>query len=496
MLSPLKLDSSLSGSVAKQTTSTVSSQPSLMDQIESEMESKKIGMKRFDQEKPEDSRITINNNIMKPVQRSLNPFDSEDEVENVQEKKVNTVRESQRSKISMEEQTAEFLFEETPEEVSMKFFQRNTKKPVNHSQGIKTGWQEIKEQREKEAQNGTEASQKKEQRSAGVSQLVKQFTSLQNGEVPLPPSTQPPAPRPHGLRGPCASQISAAFENRSGYQKPAQPEFRQPSKVFAFMESPRSESPVFSRTSVTESQRREFEDEDTKSNEEVYTDSRKSESETPNNQSDNFYTESSNRFVEELKPQKEEVRVEFSRGNWNESPRSESPAFTRSSVLESSKSQTDYYSESPKKQTEGLCIESRNITVVRQTIEEKPRGLDFSKYADVKPIGRPLDDSDDETEKSRDQVESNNKTENTKKELNEKRETEISDEQLTEIKDLLKRDFEKYNIFKVVLKKDRGFDDGSVGLILTSAITPNESYITVGLSLLTEFMPHNSRFKE
>ncbi|KAE9548562.1 hypothetical protein FO519_008227 [Halicephalobus sp. NKZ332] len=301
----------------------------------------------------------------------------------------------------------------------------------------------------------------------GVSQLVKQFTSLQSGDVPLPSTTPPPVPRSHGSRGPYASQISVTVEDRPGSRRTSaesDPRKPVPSKVFAFAESPRSESPAFNENSVDEYQRKQMDEQFSKKESDFYMDSSRKQYETRWNE---FPKKENDVYIESSKNQEK---------SWNESPRSESPVFTRSSIIESSKKQNEeFYTESPKKQTEGLCIESRNVAVVRQTFEEKPKaGLDFSKYADIKPIGRSPEDSDDEKEKTTEY-----KKINEVKESNEDKELDISSEQMTEIKDLLKRDFEKYNIFKVVLKKDKGFDDGSVGLILTSAITQSESYITI-----------------
>lgn len=130
--------------------------------------------------------------------------------------------------------------------------------------------------------------------------------------------------------------------------------------------------------------------------------------------------------------------------------------------------------ETAAKPTEGLCLEARDITIVRQTLDEtKPTNnfghLDFSQYSDVKPIGRPVDSATDESE------DENKKIEVAAKQM----QMQISEDKISEIKRILKHDFDKYKIFTVILEKDKGFDDSSVGLILTAAITQAESYITV-----------------
>jgi hypothetical protein len=50
---------------------------------------------------------------------------------------------------------------------------------------------------------------------------------------------------------------------------------------------------------------------------------------------------------------------------------------------------------------------------------------------------------------------------------------------MEEIRSIMRADITSYKIFTVRLNRPDGFDDGSVGIILTSAITGRDNFITV-----------------
>uniref|UniRef100_A0A7E4UXS6 PDZ domain-containing protein n=1 Tax=Panagrellus redivivus TaxID=6233 RepID=A0A7E4UXS6_PANRE len=156
----------------------------------------------------------------------------------------------------------------------------------------------------------------------------------------------------------------------------------------------------------------------------------------------------------------------------------------------------------PRKQTEGICLEARDVTVVRQSAPTMGSGggLDFTKYADVKPIGRmpSLEASDSDAESSKPAVAPKPSALSTllSKPVGpppsvpvsppaqaqvtfDGENAEIPHYQMAEIRNLLKDDISKYRIFKVVLQKLKGYDDCSVGLILSGGSVLGDSFVSI-----------------
>lgn len=182
----MKFDSSSNNVVSKQLNSPILSQPSLIDQIEYEMKSKQREKENL--QKNETTKLILNNNFEKSkLQKSTNFVDSHNEEKKIElnfvEKSIMdnqpNIRASQRS---TETQIAEFVFDEsgestlTVDEALKRFSQPNVsyQKKMNQNQGIRTGWQEIKEQRETFIGNQSSKMEKNENKTIGVSQLVKQ----------------------------------------------------------------------------------------------------------------------------------------------------------------------------------------------------------------------------------------------------------------------------------------------------------------------------------
>uniref|UniRef100_A0AC35G382 PDZ domain-containing protein n=1 Tax=Panagrolaimus sp. PS1159 TaxID=55785 RepID=A0AC35G382_9BILA len=503
LLSPLKLDSStmnseIQSNPSPRPISRASQQPSLISQIESEMEIKRANAAAKASitaiSKPQ---ISVNNNIEAvkyssqsppplPSQPPINPFEDEEKPKQIVttaainhfnknenppavmiprrstnpfEDDEKDSSESEIEKKPQEEQIAEMHFggDSSPIPPSIYEPMSSEMEPLNQStlrsfitsktsnssssfnglrktsgngNGLRTGWQEIKEKNRERSSSPPKSpptlspmprSPKTTPRTIGVSNLVKQFASLQNGEIPAPSIPAPPSPRSPGIRGPYAQQISTTFEERrraNGNRSPKSPRVIVSSETLRYSPSSNSASPK-------------------------PLDSRR----TSENNTFQYTSNSSSIPPPPLSPRRE---------------RSPLRSF-----------------EDSKKQTEGICLESRNVTIVRQTLNENispPKtvvgNLDFSKYADIKPIGRPMDSTTDESE---DEI----KPKHLSQKEEEESEIEVSEEQIAEIKRTLKNDFDKYNIFTVILQKDKGFDESSVGLILTAAITQSESYITI-----------------
>uniref|UniRef100_A0AC34FBW9 PDZ domain-containing protein n=1 Tax=Panagrolaimus sp. ES5 TaxID=591445 RepID=A0AC34FBW9_9BILA len=538
ILSPLKLDSSLSSESrspvpSPRAPSRSSQQPSLISQIESEMEIKRANAAAKTSAIISNPQISVNNNIeikQQPQQRpphsskTVNPF-QDDEYERVEEKEIKSKpfvaasvnhfnkkeappaiiprrstnpfdeddSESEAEK-AKEEQIAEMHFggdsspipppaferqqhlqkrqqqsEMEPLQSTLRSFITSTKTTSSSSSppvingkssrksssgsgsgngnGLRTGWQEIKEQQRERSTSPPKSPSSsattttiivkspKTPRAVGVSHLVKQFASLQNGEIPAP--SAPPPPPPKSYIGGGNNGYRAAYSQQPQQQQQTFSTFEERRHAAAngsrSPKSPRvivsSETPKYSSSTSLPSPK-------------PITSRRTSENNTFQ------YSNSSNSIP---------------------SPPRREPSPKRSF-------------EESKKQTEGICLESRNVAIVRQTLNENitpPKNvgnLDFSKYADVKPIGRPMDSTTDESE---DEIKPKNLHQQHQQESDASDVVEISPEQITEIKRTLKTDFDKYNIFTVILEKDKGFDDSSVGLILTSAITQSENYITI-----------------
>uniref|UniRef100_A0A914DG75 Uncharacterized protein n=1 Tax=Acrobeloides nanus TaxID=290746 RepID=A0A914DG75_9BILA len=120
-------------------------------------------------------------------------------------------------------------------------------------------------------------------------------------------------------------------------------------------------------------------------------------------------------------------------------------------------------------------------------------GLDFSRY-DVpaeEVIGRPMvsDDSEPEAQAGMSKPkwtsrklnlseESSGLLSHDKEVVNSVKEELPTEAQMEEIRSIMRADITSYKIFTVRLNRPDGFDDGSVGIILTSAITGRDNFIT------------------
>uniref|UniRef100_A0A914YZ68 Uncharacterized protein n=1 Tax=Panagrolaimus superbus TaxID=310955 RepID=A0A914YZ68_9BILA len=435
LLSPLKLDSSLSTESrspipSPRPPSRSSQQPSLISQIESEMEIKRANAAAKTSATISKSQISVNNNIevkRPPPPSIINPFqeDNNDDESVDDEKEImpksfvaenhfnkngippaiiprrstnpfdedNSEAETEKAK---EEQIAEMHFggdsspipppiieqpkkqaEMEPLQSTLRSFITSTKtSPMNaktsrkssngngSGNGLRTGWQEIKEQQRDRSLSPPKSSSTtttinvkspKTPRAVGVSHLVKQFASLQNGEIPAPSAPPPPPPKSYigvgvgvgGSRGGSHSsqQTFSTFEERRHAAANG------------------NRSPKFSPRVLVSS------------------------TETPKYSS----------TLSSPKP------MDSRRSNENNTFQYSSSTSIPSSPLRKSSPKRSF--EESKKQTEGICLESRNVTIVRQTLNDNnilpPKNvgsLDFSKYADIKSIGRPMDSTTDESE--------------------------------------------------------------------------------------------------
>ena len=216
LLSPLKFDSAANSENRSSPAPAVPPQPSLMAQIEKEMELSRAHAAITQRSKPADPKPQINqNNNIVPRPPVANPFedDSEDEVKPQKIAASNPFDESpaaprrstnpfeedsteSEAEKAKEEQVAEMHFGDSspipppvmepqtePLQNTLRSFVTST--PLNgaprKSSGLRTGWQEIKDQRERSSSPPKTSSitkSPKSARSLGVSHLVKQVSVI------------------------------------------------------------------------------------------------------------------------------------------------------------------------------------------------------------------------------------------------------------------------------------------------------------------------------